>query len=126
PGFPLIAVLTQQLVALRVAWDLVTRGPRARWRGALAVAAALAAAPLLVAVQLLPMAEFAHESLRGNLGTSEVLSTDLMRWPQLMAHTAQRMPPLPFLVAPLAIAVLAPFSAPSRRMAAFFLLVGGA
>ena len=124
PGFPLIAVLTQQLVALRVAWELVTRPIAAAWRGALAVAAALLAAPLLAAVQVLPMAEFARESLRGNLGTTEMLSTDLMGVSQLLAHTAQRMPPLPFLVAPLAIVPLAPLRPSTRRMAAFFLLVG--
>src|SRR5262249_4711714 len=35
PGFPLIAILTYQLVALRVLWELVTRRSSPRWDGAL-------------------------------------------------------------------------------------------
>jgi hypothetical protein len=73
PGYPQIVVFTGEIVALRVAWELATtRGTRpVRVLAALGLGVALAS--MLSAIQLLPMLEFARESIRNrNLAPGEM------------------------------------------------------
>jgi hypothetical protein len=120
PGFVLISALTCQLVVLRVVWDLLTRPAARPWLGALQIAVGLALAPMLAAVQLLPMAEFARESLRAGLSAVEMLRPAEVSRLQFL-DLARRRIGMPLLMAPLLLAVLAPHAPRTRRIAVFYL-----
>jgi hypothetical protein len=124
PGWVLVSALTFQLIALRVAWELLTRPGRRPWRPAAAVAGGLVAGVLLAAVQLLPAAELARDSQRVGLDFSGFwayggLETDVV------SSIARRVPPVPFMATVLVLAALAPLATRHRRIAAFFLVAGG-
>jgi hypothetical protein len=123
PGWVLIAVLTCQLIALRVAWELLTRGRPRPWRSVAAIAAGLTLGLLLAAIQVLPAAEVARESFRvavealefARFGTFEDTVLSGLRW---------RMPPVPFTVTLIVLACVAPFVGTHRRLVLFYLLTG--
>ena len=123
PGWVLITALTYQLIALRVGWELMRRAAARPWRGALAVGAALLLAPCLAAVQLLPAAEFAEQSSRVAFEAKEFAKFQPAIG-DLLKTLAQRIPPLPFVAAPLLLAAVAVCASTSRWLAAFYLLVG--
>ena len=124
PGFVLIAALTWQLIALRVVWEVLTR-PRARpWGPVLAIAAAMMLAAMLAAVQLAPAAEVARESFRGAAVADDIIRSNHLPLTAILDAAAKRVPPLPFAVAPIVLAVIAPFGSATRRLAAFYLIVG--
>jgi hypothetical protein len=123
PGWVLIPALTYQLIALRVGWELLTHPAARSWRSLGAITAGLALAPLLVAAQLIPAAELAGESYRvaveslqfAQFGTFGDVVLDQLR---------RRMPPIPFSVTLLVLALLAPFARTDRRLVIFYLLIG--
>lgn len=119
-GFVLIAVLTYQLIALRVLWDVVTRGRMVPLVGVLAVGAGLACGALLVAVQLIPAAELVAQSSR----ITGAVWTKPMDLAAIAGRTARRGPPLPFMAAPMLLAGLALFHPTLRRVATFYVLTG--
>ena len=123
PGWVLLIALAYQVIALRVVWELLTRRAAPPWRGVGAVGAGLALAPMLAAVQLLPAAELARESQRVAFDFADFwayggLTTDVV------ASIRQRVPPVPFMAAPLLLAVVAPFTTGHRRLLAFWAVVG--
>jgi hypothetical protein len=125
PGWVLLIALGYQLIALRVLWDVVGRRQGRPWRGAAAVVAALALAPLLAAVQLVPAAELARESQRLARDVA-----DFWAWGGLTTDVATsirgRVPPVPFMVVPLLLAAVAPVLSRNRRLVGFHLTVGAA
>jgi hypothetical protein len=123
PGWVLITALTYQVIALRVAWELVTVRSAQTWRAAAAIAIGLALAPCLAAVQLLPAAELARESFRVATEVMDFLhyGADM---PDIARIVRGRVPPVPFMAAPLLLAVMAPFVSTQRRLVTFYLLVG--
>jgi hypothetical protein len=123
-GTTLIAALTYQLIVLRVVWEIFTRRPRGQWSAVLAIALGLVLAPLLTAVQLLPMAEFASQSLRVTLPVGSWVDMHSISAAQLLGSMAQRALPIPFLIIPLVLAVVAPFASATRRLAIFYLITG--
>jgi hypothetical protein len=124
PGWVLITALTYQLIALRVAWELLTGARPRPWRSALAIGAALALAAGLAAVQLIPAAEFAGLSSRVALEAQEFLKSRASMT-DILTSVKSRIPPVPFMVAPLLLATVAVFASSHRRMVGFFLLAGG-
>ncbi len=122
-GWVVIAALTYQLVALRVAFEIVTCGVRETWRAAAAIGVALVLAPGLIAVQLLPAAELAGESFRVNVEVQEFLSSG-SQLASAWQTIRDRVPPIPFLVTPVVLAILAPLVAVPRRIPAFYGLAG--
>lgn len=119
-GFVLVAVLTYQLIGLRVVWELVTRWRARPISGALAVLAGLACGAFLVAIQLLPAAELVGQSSRIT-GSVWMKPMDLAA---IAARTARRGPPFPFMAAPLLLAGLALATPMLRRVTAFYVVVG--
>lgn len=85
PGFPQAVLFNYQLIALRVAWVLVTRESARPVVGSAAVAGGLVLAPLFAAVALFPGVEQARLSVRnGPLSLEEMnqavsLSLDFLR-----------------------------------------------
>lgn len=124
PGVVLIAVFTYQLIALRVAWEIVTRRAGRPWRSAVAIVAGMALAPLLVAIQLLPAVELAQASIRIAGSAGDILTPHLFAPAQILGTTARRRPPAPFLVVPILLGVVALFASARRRLAMFFTLTG--
>jgi hypothetical protein len=123
PGWVLITALTYQLIALRVGWELLTRPTPRPWGSVLAIGIGLALAPCLLAVQLIPAAEFAAKSSRVAVEAAEFAKSRLSA-ADLLKSLTSRTPPLPFMLAPLLLATLAVLLPAHRRLAAFYVLVG--
>jgi hypothetical protein len=80
-AYPQIFLFTCQVVVLRVGWEIATRRPLPYVRIATALAVAFFLAGTLGAVQLLPMAEFARESIRsGSLSAAEIRPSRRWTW----------------------------------------------
>lgn len=124
PGWVVIGALTYQVIGLRVLWDFLTRRTPWLWRSVGAIGAAMLLAPGLLAVQLLPAAELARESFRVTVEVGEFLGSGA-EIRNIADKIRKRVPPLPFMAVPLLLAVLAPFVARSRRLVAFYLVLGG-
>ena len=125
PGFVLIAALTWQLIALRVAWELLIIRRAARpWTSMLAIGSGMLLAVMLIALQLLPAVEIARESLRANVAANDILASNRFAVSAILGALAKRRPPLPFAVASLLLALIAPFGSDARRFAIFYLVVG--
>ena len=124
PGYPIIAVLTYQVLALRLAWELATGRSAGRWRAAAAVAAGMGLAPVLIAVQLIPAIELARASIRTLASPGDLLRHHAFAPAQLVDAVKTRMPPVPFLVAPLVLGILALTARANRRLAIFYTLTG--
>jgi hypothetical protein len=116
--------LTYQLIAFRIAWEIVARRGDRPWRGAVYIAIGLALAPLAAAIQLFPYIEFASESFRIEIPVDEMLKLYSLQWSTLQIYTKLRAAPVPFLVAPLVLAALAPFVSATRRLAVFYVAIG--
>jgi hypothetical protein len=123
PGFILMSVLTYQLIALRVAWELVNRRTVAQVRVALLVACALFLAPLLAAVQLVPTMEFARESARF-MPDNDVLRFGHLSPARALAAIAARTYEVPFLVVPFVLAFVGSSASGPRRLGVFYLAIG--
>lgn len=125
-GFPQPVLLGYQLIALRVAWELITR--RAQRPAAIlaAVGTGLLLPPLLAAVHLLPSMELASLSVRGApLTMAEMLSEQPLNWTgfaSLLEKRAQIFNPLLFL--PFVIGAASMWSTATRRVALFYLAAG--
>jgi hypothetical protein len=126
PGWMLIAALTYQLIALRVTWELLTRREPGVLRAAVAVGIGLALMPLLVAVQLMPAAEFANETFRVGIEKDVFSQYGGMPVKQMLSMIKIRQPPVPFTVALLALAAVALLSTPQRRRAVFWTAIAPA
>jgi hypothetical protein len=125
PGFVLITALTYQLIAIRIGWELIARRARIPWRSLLALTAGLVCGPLLAAVQLVPTAELAGQSLRAWTEAADIAQYGHYGSYYLSYTMSVRRPPVPLMVAPLFLGVLALLTAGTRRLALFYLGVGG-
>jgi hypothetical protein len=128
PGYPQLNLFTYQLIGLRVLYELVLR-PRDTARLLPAFAVALALAPLLAAAQLIPMAEFARESVRSDaLSPDDIRSPMTMTWVEFRRLLAERGPPgAGSTFTGLALALAGPaLLHPTRRRAAVFWLAAAA
>jgi len=121
PGLLVMNALTYQLLACRVAWELAVRWRRPPWRAAAAVAAGMILGPSLVAVQLVPYAEFARESSRVAVPVGERLDVLTLPFSQYVRTATLRVPEVPLLVVSIALAALALVPTRTRRASAFYL-----
>jgi len=121
PGNVLVNALTYQVIALRLAWEMLFGGAGRPWRALWPVTAALVLAPLVVAVQMLPNVEFARWSIRMAIPVASRLQAAQLPLAQYVAPITRRRPPVPFLVVPIVLAALAPLPPARRRLAGFLL-----
>jgi hypothetical protein len=126
PGYPQTVFFAYQLIALRVAWELVTtRAPRPA-ASLVAIAAGLVLPALLAAVQLLPALEVARASVRpAALTLSEMSPTGFLDWntfrTQVGLHNTIHSP---FVVVPCVLGAAAVVAGRRRRIALFYVLAG--
>lgn len=125
-GFPQPILLGYQLIALRVAWELVTRRAQRPAAMLIAVGIGLVLPPLLAAVHFFPSAELASRSVRGApLTMAEMLRESPLTWASFgerLDKRAQIFIPLLFL--PLVIGAASVWSTATRRVALFYLGTG--
>ncbi len=123
PGWVLIGALTYQLIVLRLGWEVITRWPERRWRPIGAVVAGLVLGGTLCAAQVVPAAELARESVRLSATQADFWAYGglTMDW---RAAIRDRSADVPFMVAPLVLAALAPLVGSQRRLVVFYVLVG--
>lgn len=131
PGFVLITAFTYQLIAFRVAWELLRRRDTQAVRSALAVGAGLTLAPLLLAVQLAPAAEYAQQSFRvihaaagGGGAVPTWVRLPLIGVAAALKRLAIRDLPIPFSFGLVVLAGVAALSPRTRPLAIFYLAVG--
>ena len=122
PGYPQTVFFAYQLIALRVLWELARRRGRP-----LAIIAAvglgLVLAPLLAAVQLLPAAELARESVRNTaLVLQEINPSGFMTWAAFRRALVMRDTVVqPLMLLTVLLAVLGLVRRTTRPYAAFYL-----
>jgi len=118
PGFPQTVVFAYQLIALRVAWEIVMRRGRARAFVA-TIILGLVLAPLLAAVQLVPALESARMSVRGgNLSAEEISPGGAETWSGLRTEFGRRQDiNNPLIVLPAIVAAASLARARTRRRA---------
>lgn len=124
PGYPQIAYFTYQLIALRVLWEFLTARPQraAPCLGFLAVGLVLP--PLLAAVQLLPMAEFAAQSIRSSsIPVEQMRGMGKMTWTDFRQFIGERTTGhgTVFSLLPLILASFAVATRRQLRLALFYL-----
>lgn len=124
PGWALIAALTYQLIAFRLAWELITLRTGDALRACAAVAAALVLAPCIGAVQMIPALEFAQESYRVGVEVSDFVKFPGFSPDELRKALHSRLPPPPFVAALLPLVLIGPFTPSHRRLATFWFLIG--
>lgn len=124
PGWALITALVYQLIAFRIAWELVTLRSRAALRASAAVAAGLVLTPCLAAVQMIPALEFAQQSYRVGVEIGDFVKFPGFTPAELRGALSSRLPPPPFIAALLPLVCVAPFTPSHRRLATFWLLIG--
>ena len=123
PGLLVMNALTYQILGCRVAWELLCRWRHPPWRAVAAVAAGMVLGPLLVAVQLLPFAEFAQQSSRVAVPVAERLHMMTLPFAQYVRVAALRRPDVPLLVVPIILALLALAPARTRLVSAFYFVL---
>jgi hypothetical protein len=123
PGNVLVNAFTYQVMAMRVLWEVLARGSARRSRIVVAAAAAMALAPLIVAVQLLPTVEFARMSYRGTIPVAERLALTQTSVAEYVKAIEGRRTMVPALLVPIALAAIAPLAPVRRRLGAFYVLV---
>ena len=126
PGYPQVSLFTYQLIGLRVLYEVGLR-PRSGLRLLATFGVVLALPPLLAAVQLLPMLEFASESLRSSPLSPEDLRPEGrgLTWDRFLEGLTWRWPPgawTTFSALGLALAGPALLHPSARRAAVFWLL----
>jgi hypothetical protein len=124
PGWVLMTALTYQLIAFRLAWELLTRRSMESIRASSAVAAGLILVPCLAAVQLVPGVEFAGQSFCVGVELSEFVKFGGLAPAQMLTQLYKRLPPVPFFAAILPLIFVSPLAASHRRLAVFWLLIG--
>lgn len=129
PGFILITAFTYQLIAFRVAWELFSRRAAPPWKSVFAITAALTLAPLVLAVQLAPAAEYARESFRVLNDDPKAPVPTWVRLPLIgvkaaIKRLAIRDLPIPFSFGLVLLAGVALVAARTRPVAVFYLLIG--
>lgn len=127
PGYPQILVYTYQLLALRVVWELATTRMNRPFRVLAALGLGMALPAALGAIQLLPMAEFASESLRNrDLASNEMNPAgQLLTWEAFRTQLGQRGVKVyyaTFSLIGFALAVPALLHPRQRRLASFYVL----
>ena len=123
PGMPQTVFLTYQLIALRVLWELITRGRTLDAVGLCLLAFVLALG--LAAIELLPELEVAKQSLRPlALAAKELSPLGQFGFQRLQTTLATRSNLQPFLVVPVVVGAVAVVAVAQsiRRVAAFYLL----
>lgn len=126
PGFPQVAFLTYQLIALRILFECATRYDRQALRAAGAIGLGLVLAPLLVAFALVPALEMGRLSIRGGqLTIEEIRAGGFLTWNGLRHLIAMRMDFSPFVLIPCVVAGASWLRRSTRRVALFYALAGG-
>ena len=124
PGYPQTVFFAYQLILLRVLWELLRRPahPLALLR---AVGAGLALGPLLAAVQLVPSAEIARESVRNAaLVLAEINPSGFLTWSRFrMALVMRDTVMQPFMLLTVLLAALGLVRRSTRSIAFFHLAV---
>ena len=125
-GYPQTVVIAAQVIGLRVLWALLDgRHGGSRLAIVGVTAFGLALVPLLTAVQLLPAAEVARESVRAAELPPEQAASGLLAWENLWRDANnRRLGATPFSLIPLALSAVA-LVAPARRGVALFYAVAG-
>jgi hypothetical protein len=126
PGHPQVIVYLYQLIALRVAWELVVARPPHRGRMLALFAGSLAGAPLLAGLHLIPALESMRQSIRsGNLSAGEISSHGGVTWSGFLTLYSRRQEiNNPIHVLPSLLAVGALLTRVARHQMWFYLLVG--
>jgi hypothetical protein len=130
PGYPQILLFTYQFIAFRVVYEFLTTSLRRPVRLVLVLAFALALPALLGAAQLLPMVEFAEQSVRSRSLTDAEINPEpgWHSWHGFRQDVAARLESghgTVFAVVPMAWAALSLLSGARRRLALFYILAGG-
>jgi hypothetical protein len=125
-GSPQIVFYTYQLIALRVAWEAVTRRVANPLVPLRALAIGLILPPLLAAVHFLPNLEMAGASVRNQpLSMAEMLEGGGFGLTSFRAQFGKRSVLFnPLIVVPIVLAALAPFWPRGRRVMLFYLGAG--
>jgi hypothetical protein len=122
PGYPQLVLFAYQIIALRAAWELITRPGARRVASGAALLLGLSLPLFLAAVQVLPALKVARESAWStNLGISEIGKTylDWAGFRRAVAmHDAARSP---LVAVPCVLVAPALLAAATRRRAAFYL-----
>lgn len=126
-AYPQLLVFTYQLLALRVLWELATTRVVRPFRVLAALGLGMALPAALGAIQLLPMAEFARESLRNRgLTRNEMLPFGhALTWEDFRAGIGRRTVSVDyasFSLLGFALAVPALLHRRQRRRALFYVL----
>jgi hypothetical protein len=126
PGFPQPVVYCYQLIALRSAWEFVSRRGAYRRQALSSLAVGLGLPPLLTAVQFFPGLEMARLSVRSNpLTVAEIKGGGFLTWSYFRNAFSQRRETFnPFTVLPCIIAGASLARSNTRRIALFYLVAG--
>jgi hypothetical protein len=121
-GFPQTVLFAYQLIALRVMWEVATRGVRRPAAVVLVTIFGLALPVLLAAVQLLPALEVARESVRGErLSLVETSVLGRLAWEDFQKGAVFRSAlHNPLLLVPVVLASTALLTPGRRRTALFY------
>jgi hypothetical protein len=126
PGHPQAVMYLYQMIALRVAWEFVTRRQAIRGRTLAMLAVGLTLPPLLVAVQLVPALEVMRLSVRNvALKAGEIRPGGDLTWYGLrFQYMLRRDFDNPFILVPFLLGSLACVKADLRRYALFYGVIG--
>src|SRR6185369_5248616 len=123
-AYPQILLFTCQVIGLRVLWELATGHLTRPLRTFGVLALAVTICVCLGAIQLLPMAEFAHFSVRSGPLENADIRVEKWDWPIFRDHVTRQVTgrgtPIPLLPLGLLVAVVA---SRQRRMGLFYALV---
>jgi hypothetical protein len=91
PGYPQIPFFTYQIIAFRVAWEVLTNRDLPRLRVVGLIVLGFVLGPCLVALQYVPAWEFAQQSVRGgSLSPEELRPPNAMPWDAFFANLRLR------------------------------------
>ena len=123
-GSPQIAFFTDQVIALRVFWQLAARQVPRPWRVLVALVCAVLLAVGLAAVQLLPSLEFSRRSLRSlQLSIREIQPRGATSWPEVRTSLFSVMFVRDISLGAGALAIAAWAARKTRGVAAFYSLI---
>jgi hypothetical protein len=126
PGHPQVIVYLYQLIALRIAWELIVVRPPRPGRLLALFAGSLACAPLLAGLHLVPALESMRQSIRsGSLSAGEISSHGGVTWSGFLTLFSRRQEiNNPIHLLPSLLAINALLTRVARPQMWFYLLVG--
>ena len=125
PGYVQPVFLAYQLIGLRVLWALASRRVARPAAALLTLGAGLALPFLLSAVQLVPAAEVARESVRSmSLSAAEMNPAGLLDWQRFRQAVDLRTPSNPLVLVPCLLVGAALSERKTRPLALFYLIAG--